>query len=72
MTRKDYIAAAEMLRTQKIAAIPRREIAEFLAAMFANDNPRFDKARFMDACMPASVHTRKTIPAPANYPVAEE
>lgn len=71
MTRKDYIAAADMLRSQKIAAIPRREIAEFLSAMFLADNERFDKARFMDACMPTSVHTRKTIPAPKNYPAEE-
>lgn len=71
MTRKDYIAAADMLRNLKVGKIPRQEITEFLCNMFAADNPRFDKVRFLDACSPATVHTRKTIPAPKNYPTGD-
>jgi hypothetical protein len=71
MTRKDYIAASDLLRTMKLGKIPRKEIAEFLSTIFKADNDRFDKARFMDACSPSDVHTRRTIPAPKNYPEIE-
>ena len=48
MSRKDYIAAAEI-----IATIPleyRDRIACLFANMFSADNPRFDRARFLRAC----------------------
>ena len=48
-TRKHFIAAANA-----VAAISdlkkRREMAEHHAALFAAENPRFDRARFFAAC----------------------
>ncbi len=47
MSKKDYIRAAAA-----VAALPprqRRAMAEQLASMFAADNPRFDRGRFMAA-----------------------
>ena len=46
MTRKHFKATAETIK----AANDKREIAEGLAAIFAKENPRFDRARFMEAC----------------------
>jgi len=46
MTRKDYILIAEALRVSAALGIdPRRKIA----AALAQDNPRFDVARFLAA-----------------------
>ena len=51
MTRKDYILFAA-----RIARIPNRYIADIVADVVADvlakDNPRFDRARFVDACGP--------------------
>jgi hypothetical protein len=48
-TRKHFVAVA-----QTVAAItdPRKraELAQHHAAIFAADNPRFDRARFLSAC----------------------
>lgn len=48
-TRKHFIAAA-----QAVSAIPdlrkRREMAEHHAKLFAAENPRFDRGRFLSAC----------------------
>jgi len=48
MTRKDYIAAAEKVSQEKPAI--RKKLFEFLADLFAGDNPRFDRERFREAC----------------------
>lgn len=52
MTRKDYVSTSEILWSIRHAVTP--EIHEMLvsdfAEMFATDNPRFDRARFFDAC----------------------
>jgi hypothetical protein len=46
MTRKDYILIADALRVSAALGIdPRRKIA----AALAQDNPRFDVARFLAA-----------------------
>lgn len=64
MTRKDYIAFAEALRDVKLALAgfletprhTRREMATWqacvvrVADVLADDNPRFDRERFFDAC----------------------
>ena len=61
MTRKDYVAAAEIIsrnlpaddakgvraNTQRTTA---KAIAEDLASMFGRDNGRFDRTRFLNAC----------------------
>lgn len=61
MTRKDYILIAEALRATLIdpefgVALPEREraavglVAHQIAHRLRQDNPRFDRARFIDAC----------------------
>jgi hypothetical protein len=49
MTRKDYIMIAEVF-----ARSAGDDLAKFLASNLADklaeDNPRFDRARFLDAC----------------------
>lgn len=56
MTRKDYIAAAELLRrVAKTHNDPLCErvclsVATGLADIFAQDNRRFDRTRFLLAC----------------------
>ena len=54
MTRKHYVAIAEILRARKgiwsTAELARKDIAERIADTMANDNPRFDRARFLKAC----------------------
>lgn len=59
MTRKDYVAiAAAIHRTGMAITIGPRKSAEYalklaatdIAATMAQDNPRFDRARFLTAC----------------------
>lgn len=60
MTRKHFIAIAALLKSNGIVkpaagfdegyAAATDNIAEELATMFANENPRFDRARFLEAC----------------------
>jgi hypothetical protein len=56
MTRKDYQAIAEVISTlaDKYQFDDGRyivsEIASDLAEVLQNDNPRFDRQRFLDAC----------------------
>jgi hypothetical protein len=65
MTRKDYEAFAEVFRkyTTEIQALAREgrhgyggphvlTIAGEVANIFAADNPRFDRERFLKACEP--------------------
>lgn len=51
MTRKDYIATADILNAQKdnIDFIILSDIATAFADYFEEDNPRFDYQRFIDA-----------------------
>ena len=51
MTRKDYVATAEILNAQKdkIDFLILSEIATDFADYFEADNPRFDYQRFVDA-----------------------
>ena len=53
MTRKDYVAIAQILATRKniwsTAELARQDIAEMIADYMAG-NPRFDRARFLKAC----------------------
>ena len=52
MTRKDYIATAEILRYASDKTHPAvfSKIVNDFAEMFAKDNERFDVARFHEAC----------------------
>jgi hypothetical protein len=56
MTRKDYIATANILssyleQTEEniLASLIVKSIAEDFADLFANDNPNFDDEKFLDA-----------------------
>jgi hypothetical protein len=58
MSRKDYVAVAEVLNTQAVKAVEGHEVTAFfavadiangLADLFAADNPRFDRDRFLTA-----------------------
>ena len=58
MTRKDYVLIADAIRTRIIDNGPTFEergialaIVDELSARLRADNPRFDGARFMRACM---------------------
>lgn len=59
MTRKDYVLIAEVIKTQIEMSIKFEEeeslagaknIAYDLALRLSNDNPRFDRDRFLVAC----------------------
>lgn len=51
MTRKDYVATAEILNgfVNKIDFIELSQMAIQFGEMFEKDNPRFDNQRFIDA-----------------------
>lgn len=55
MTRKDYVATADILDTL-VSTVSEENLPEVLDAvdafadMFAKDNERFDRTRFLDAC----------------------
>jgi len=54
MTRKDYQLIAEVFanfgQMIELEETIGAEIARELANVLQNDNPRFDRARFLDAC----------------------
>lgn len=55
MTRKDYILLADALKAAAYALNPPERTGALLAAneiahSLAEDNPRFDRARFLKAC----------------------
>lgn len=56
MSRKDYVAVAESIRkvydlASGDARIPIELVTLNIAIAFQQDNPRFDKARFMHAAL---------------------
>lgn len=55
MTKKDFEAIAQLIRPTADPDNPVeveviRNLAERMAAMFARENPRFDRNKFMQAC----------------------
>ena len=56
MTRKDYILAARIVRDMLdgrrplLARMTAQDVADVLVVVFERDNPRFDEARFREAC----------------------
>lgn len=60
MTRKDYVAIAAALKSTKpsynsdhvtlAVVMQHRASCVAVAKALANDNPRFDRERFLDAC----------------------
>ncbi len=53
MTRKDYVATANILNNyvDEIDYLVLQEIVDEFAEMFENDNPNFDYQRFVDEVM---------------------
>ena len=53
MTRKDYVRVAENLSSYKdlIDEFTFEDLVDDFGAFFAEDNPRFDAQRFLDACL---------------------
>jgi hypothetical protein len=55
MTRKDYVAIAAAIKSSQRPATSETEqsiaeLAKRLCSVFAADNPRFDRYRFLTAC----------------------
>lgn len=50
MTRKDYVAIADIIDGARDQGLTLEEVAEKLADTMEKDNPRFDRARFLEAC----------------------
>ena len=50
LTRKDYKAIAAIIKSEKHLNRLSPNIPQDLAEYMANDNPKFDRDRFMDAC----------------------
>lgn len=51
MTRKDYVEVAKIIAKHSQGDTCRLDVLkEDFAFMFAEDNPRFDMARFLEAC----------------------
>ncbi len=70
MTRKHYEKVAQQLRAYHLELVSEfgegesitntkldtvQDIADILADIFQEDNPRFDKSRFASACVPAEL-----------------
>lgn len=59
MTRKDYVSTAEILADYRrtfygsglTATVAFDEMVEDFAQMFADDNERFMRSKFIDACL---------------------
>ena len=52
MSRKDYIAIANIIRKCKhgISTASQQKLAEELCELFLFDNERFDSEKFLEAC----------------------
>lgn len=51
MTKKDYIAIAAVVKSQSFTdPQDKTNLAHALASMLRQDNDRFDRDRFLDAC----------------------
>ncbi len=60
MSKKHYIAAAEMISKERANAFNREEVAEMFADLFEADNPNFDREFFMAACAGGRLHKPRT------------
>lgn len=50
MTKKDYIKIAKAIARTPMDQFARSVVAEALAKALHEDNPRFDRQRFIEAC----------------------
>jgi hypothetical protein len=62
MSRKDYVRAAEIIRTERaLSSVERACLISTFVEFFQDDNPRFNPDRFRRACEPVD---RRARPAP--------
>lgn len=60
MSRKDYVAAARIVRSARyLSAEARALVVSDLVTFFADDNPRFSATRFREACQPRRAEQRR-------------
>ena len=50
MSRKDYILAANIIKSMPGTWLVKQKTINATIELFAKDNPRFDKDRFITAC----------------------
>jgi hypothetical protein len=50
MTKKDYIAIAELIKAFKHHTMTKAELVDGLCNIMYTDNPRFDEAKFRAVC----------------------
>jgi hypothetical protein len=61
MSRKDYIAAAEILRAVSMPDPARAELVSRFVTFFADDSPRFSPSRFRAASEPVAGDARAAL-----------
>jgi len=59
MIKKEYIAVARIVRECTSPSLVRERLEEALGAFFAEDNPRFDRARWAQAVNEGLVSARR-------------
>jgi hypothetical protein len=52
MSRKDYVAIAQILREMPMESEVRAQLVARFCTVLADDNPRFSPSRFRDAATP--------------------
>lgn len=57
MSKKDYVAIAEILRDVPMRSETRAQLVSRFCTMLADDNPRFNPSRFREACEPVDART---------------
>lgn len=50
MSRKDYVGAARIIKGLLLTYVEKEPIAQQFADLFEQDNPNFDRDRFLKAC----------------------
>ena len=65
MTRKDYVAIAGAIATIEMESTPEQRsaiasIVSALARVLSDDNPRFHRGKFIQACQPTTYGTITT------------
>lgn len=54
MTKKNYIAAANLIRTSDYSKAVREQVIKTFVEFFKSDDPRFDEDRFRAAATPVA------------------
>jgi hypothetical protein len=57
MSRRDYIAIAEILRDTRMESETRAQLVARFVVVLSDDNPRFSPSRFREACQPSDARS---------------